>query len=150
MNISEKAGSSWSTRIVASFSSRTIEQADIVVAVPRHRGRPARHPSPRKSRAPKMAITASLPALRDDVELDLAFVDIKDRVTRVTLRESPLVFTVFRNRPAFSNLCQKELGIEKRLQFRSHTALLRRHAPPCMHERPAPLFLVSGDTSTPT
>src|SRR5580698_2759925 len=57
-----------------------IEHSDIVVAVAMRTDWPARHPSPKKSPALRIATTASL--LGDDRELDLALLDIKDCVGR--------------------------------------------------------------------
>jgi hypothetical protein len=58
---------------MAAFWSRTIEQSEIAVAVAMRTGWPARLPSPRKSPAPNMAITPSLPALETTVSLTLPF-----------------------------------------------------------------------------
>src|SRR5713226_5173839 len=100
---------------MAAFSSRTMEQFEIAVAVDMRSGWTLRHPSPRKSPLSKMAMTASFPALETTVSLILPFRIYKDGVRRVALRENYLVFGVVRNRPAFANLSQKELGIESRL-----------------------------------
>lgn len=51
-NISEKAGSSWRTRIIVAFSSRMISQSVIAVAVAKRNGCPVRHPSPQNSSGP--------------------------------------------------------------------------------------------------
>jgi len=49
------------------------EQLEIAVAVARRTGWAARHPSPRKSPGPKMAMMASLPALETTLSLTLPF-----------------------------------------------------------------------------
>ncbi len=76
---------------MAAFCSRTIEQSEIAVAVAMRSGWAVRHPSPRKSPVPKVAMIASLPLLETTVSLDFAFLDIKDGVRRVALRENHLV-----------------------------------------------------------
>ena len=55
----------------------------------------------------------------------MPFQYVEDRLSHVTLQENFLVFTIFRDPRAFTNLCQKELGIENRLTLRSHTAILQ-------------------------
>jgi hypothetical protein len=68
MNASENAGSSWSSRSIASFSiTRTVADV-VVVAVPIRTGWPVSAPSPKKSPGPSMATTASFP-LRDRTEI---------------------------------------------------------------------------------
>jgi hypothetical protein len=100
---------------MAAFSSRTIEQSEIAVAVDMRSGWALRHPSPRKSPGPKIAMTASLPTSETTLRLHLAFLDIEDGVRPVALRENHLILGVVGNRPALANLSQKELGIENRL-----------------------------------
>ena len=53
-------------------------------------------------------------------ELDLAVLDIKDGVCRVTLREYLLVLPVVGNRPSVADLGQKDMGIERQFCFRYH------------------------------
>ena len=73
MNISENAGSSWITRIIAAFSSRMITQSVIAVAVAMRYGCPVRHPSPENSSVPSIATTASLPCSETTVTFTLPF-----------------------------------------------------------------------------
>ena len=70
---SVKSGWSWRTRITVALSKREIEQSTIAVAVEMRRGCPVRHPSPKKSPAPRIATTASLPCLDTVVILILPF-----------------------------------------------------------------------------
>jgi hypothetical protein len=55
------------------FSSRMIEHSVNVIAVEIRNGCPARHPSPKKSPSPNMAITASLPPFERTDILTLPF-----------------------------------------------------------------------------
>src|ERR1035438_9618100 len=70
-NNSANTGSSWSTRIAATFSSRASELGDMVVQVAMRLTCPPRHPSPKKSPAPSIAMTASLPCWEITVSLTL-------------------------------------------------------------------------------
>jgi hypothetical protein len=69
INISEKAGSSWRTRMTAALSSRMISHSVIAVAVAMRRGCPVRHPSPQNSSGPKTATMASFPCSEMTVTL---------------------------------------------------------------------------------
>ena len=53
-----------------------------------------------------------LASLRNDGDLHLAFLDVKDRVRRVSLRKDDLVLVVRANAPAFTNLRKKRFRIE--------------------------------------
>ena len=59
----------------------------MAVAVAMRTGWPARQPSPKKSSAPRMRNDRFFALFGDDCELDLAVLDIKDGVGRVTLRK---------------------------------------------------------------
>src|SRR5260221_5871836 len=61
MKRSESAYSSWSARIISSFSVTRTVVGVVALAVAVQMDWPARHPSPKKSPGPRMATTASLP-----------------------------------------------------------------------------------------
>ena len=69
MNISENAGSSWRTRIMAAFSSRMISHSVIAAAVAMRRGCPVRHPSPQNSSGPQDCDDGFLALLGNNGEL---------------------------------------------------------------------------------
>src|ERR1700720_3450198 len=71
-----------------------------------------------------------LAPLGNDRELDLAPLDVKNRVRNVTLRKNNLILLIFRYCFSFANLGKKYLGIECRL-------------PTLLHEDPS-----SGETRT--
>ena len=112
MNISENFGSSWSTRTMAALSSRMMTHSVIATTVAKRSGCPFRQPSPKKSPFPWSATTAFLPLLGDDADLDLAFLDVKDGIRRVSLREDLLLLPVVRHGPAAVHGGEKHLDVE--------------------------------------
>jgi hypothetical protein len=94
-----------------------IEHSDIVVAVTMRTDWPARHPSPKKLPAPRIATTASLP-LGNDREPDLALLNIEDGLGWVTFGEHHLVLSVICLVSSLSNFRQKRLRIELRRELR--------------------------------
>jgi hypothetical protein len=75
---------------MADFSIRMIVQSVTATADARRSGCPIRHPSPKKSPAPRMATTASLPCRRDQ-DLDLALLDVEHRIGgRALLKNDPI------------------------------------------------------------
>jgi Beta-lactamase len=66
-----------------------------------------------------------LALLRNDGDLHLAFLDIEDRIRRVSLCKDDLVFAVRINAPAIANLGEKRLRIESRPVFDRHSTSLR-------------------------
>ena len=75
---------------MAAFSSRMMTHSVTVTTVATRRGCPFRQLSPKKSPFPWSATTASFPLLGDDADLDLALLDVKDGIPRVSLREDLL------------------------------------------------------------
>jgi len=53
-----------------------------------------------------------LTLLRNDGDLHLAFLDVEDRIRRVSLGKDDLVLVVRANAPAFTNLGKKRFRIE--------------------------------------
>jgi hypothetical protein len=65
-----------------------------------------------------------LALLRNDGDLHLAFLDIEDRIRRVSLCKDDLVLAVRINAPAIANLGEKRLRIESRPTFDRHSTSL--------------------------
>ena len=74
---------------------------------------PAKHPSPKKSPAPNNRNHRFLALFGDDSQLDLAFVDIEDGLSRVALLEDRVILRVVGQRPAFAGSGQEDFRIER-------------------------------------
>src|SRR6202162_418582 len=61
-----------------------------------------------------------LALLGNDGELDLALLDVKNRVRDLSLRENNLILPVFGYRFSLAHLGEKPFGIERELTFAFH------------------------------
>src|ERR1700674_4833852 len=65
-----------------------------------------------------------VPALvRDDRDLDLAGLNVKDGIRQVSLREDALILSIFRYGPPLAHGGEKRLDIERRLCFHGDSSL---------------------------
>ena len=90
MNISENAGSSWRTRIMADFSNRMISHSVIASARPSAAAVPPGIPRCRIRRDPRPQ-QCLLPLLGNDGDLDLTLLDVEHRIRRIALREDNFI-----------------------------------------------------------
>src|ERR1700685_958608 len=88
MNISENAGSSWRTPIIADFSARMISHSVIAAAVAKCRGLPGQAPLSAEIVRTHDRNNGFLPLLGNDGDLDPALLDVEHRIRRITLREN--------------------------------------------------------------
>ena len=113
-NSSEKAGSSWSTRIIACLSMRTSVDFSAAVAVAIYTRLPGQTPFTEKAPGSSIATIASLPSDEITVSADLARLDIKHGVRRIPLRKENPFLRAGQRRFALADLCEELLGIKRR------------------------------------
>jgi hypothetical protein len=113
----EKTGSSWSIVIIADFSSRMIEHSATATAVAIRNGKASLAKEIAGAQGGRDRLLA---LLGQDPQLDPAFLDVKDGVCRVSLREDDLAPAQLD--PSFSgpDLGQERLGFESRFFFDLH------------------------------
>src|ERR1700730_7460243 len=124
MNNSEKSGSSCNVAIIAALVMRVIRDWSIAVAVVTRSGWPFRHPSPKKVVGFQNTYDCFLAPLGNDGELNLALLDVKNRVRLATLRKNNLVLVILGYRFPIAHFGEKCFRLECGLPTLLHEEVL--------------------------
>jgi hypothetical protein len=98
---------------MSAFVIRTITHSVIAETVDRRSGCPVKHPSPKKSPVPRIATTASFPCSEMTVFLDLAALNVENRIRGFALRVNNLILPVIGNGSPAVYFREKYFGIER-------------------------------------
>src|ERR1700680_4162708 len=106
---------------MVAFSMRVITDSSSALVVAMRSGWPFRHPSPHGSQDCNHRFLA---LLGNDRELDLALLDVKNRVRDLSLQKDNLILSIFGYRFSFAHLGEKYFGIKRGLNSLPHKGSL--------------------------